>query len=92
VSPSRLSSRCRRSLQALWDPGYRHGFELAAAPGFKGGKEIAEIAAVGETCAMAKPGIVPGGLPGPGRVIAPEMLATSPVADLNWRTMPGLRP
>jgi hypothetical protein len=67
-------------------------FDLATALGFKGGTEIAEIATVGGTSAMARPGIVPGSLPDPGRVIAPEVLAASPVADLNRRTMPGLRP
>ena len=32
---------------------------------------------------MARLGMVPGGLLDPGRVIAPEALAASPVADLN---------
>jgi triphosphoribosyl-dephospho-CoA synthetase len=58
-------------------------FDLATAPVFEVAREIAEIAAGRGTSAMARLGIVPGGLLDPGRVIAPEALAASPVADLN---------
>jgi hypothetical protein len=58
-------------------------FDLATAPVFEVAREIAEMATGGGTSAMARLGMVPGGLLDPGRVIAPEALAASPVADLN---------
>lgn len=75
---------------ALGPWAFATGFDLATALGFKGGTEITEIAAVGG------PPRRPGrgwclGVPDPGRVIAPGVLAASPVADLNRRAMPGFR-
>jgi hypothetical protein len=58
-------------------------FDLATAPVFEFAREIAEMATGGGTSAMARLGMVPGGLLDPGRAIAPEALAASPVADLN---------
>jgi hypothetical protein len=58
-------------------------FDLAAAPVFQVAREIAEIAEGGGTSAMARLGIVPGGLLDAGQAIAPAALAAAPIADLN---------
>ena len=58
-------------------------FDLATAPVFQVAREIAEIAEGRGTSAMARLGIVPGGLLDAGQAIAPDALAAAPVAALN---------
>jgi hypothetical protein len=68
---------------ALGSLGIVTVFDLATAPVFQVAREIAEMAEGRGNSAMARLGIVPGGLLDSGRVIAPEALAAAPVADLN---------
>jgi hypothetical protein len=68
---------------ALGSLGIVTVFDLATAPVFQVAREISEMAEGRGTSAMARLGIVPGGLLDSGRVIAPEALAAAPVADLS---------
>lgn len=67
---------------ALGALGISTVFDLATAPVFEVAREVAEIAAGRGSSAMARLGMVPGGLLDPGQALAPEVLAAAPVASL----------
>jgi hypothetical protein len=78
-----LLSVSPEAASALGQLGIVTVFDLATAPVFDVAREIAEMAEGRGTSAMARLGIVPGGLLDSGRLIAPESLAAAPVGDLE---------